>query len=348
MPGRKAINSDSGKRRVTIGLQNHALTRRIGPPREMNECGHEKQSRRSTEGVYFIRHPEFIKIGWSKQLAKRQKQHFSEAARWGKDAEVVAVVYGTRANETAIKQYFSDKTHPNDKTEDFLHSTELCDYIRWFRKQHFVEVGEDADNGIVRDVEIVDSQLWLPNSERRISHVPDLFLTADQYPKRELTGDDYYTPEWIMNRVRAAMGQIDLDPASHVIANKVVKAKAFYTVNENGLLRPWFGNVWLNPPFSNWGNFAERASIEWENGNIEMLICLVSATLMTAHYFHSFICESSSIIIPKGRMKFWGPLAGSSPTGHILLAFCRTDEQRQRIRDAFGERFVVFDHELPA
>lgn len=60
---------------------------------------------------------------------------------------------------------------------------------------------------------------------------------------------EYYTPSNIIEAARSTMGGIDLDPASSWAANKTVKAGRFYTVEDNGLALPWFGNVWLNHPF---------------------------------------------------------------------------------------------------
>ena len=51
------------------------------------------------------------------------------------------------------------------------------------------------------------------------------------------------------------MGGIDLDPASCAEANKIVQAKQFYSQRDDGLKQPWFGRIWLNPPY---GRFAPK------------------------------------------------------------------------------------------
>lgn len=67
------------------------------------------------------------------------------------------------------------------------------------------------------------------------------------------SGDfEYYTPIEIVEAARTVMGGIDLDPASSETANKLIKATVFYS--EGGLSRPWFGNIWLNHPFSRTNN----------------------------------------------------------------------------------------------
>lgn len=44
------------------------------------------------------------------------------------------------------------------------------------------------------------------------------------------------------------MGSIDLDPASTAEANAAVRAERFFTKEDNGLLEPWRGRIFLNPP----------------------------------------------------------------------------------------------------
>ncbi len=47
---------------------------------------------------------------------------------------------------------------------------------------------------------------------------------------------------------REVMGKIDLDPASDIEAQKVVKAKRIYDEEVDGLQQTWHGRIWLNPP----------------------------------------------------------------------------------------------------
>lgn len=41
------------------------------------------------------------------------------------------------------------------------------------------------------------------------------------------------------------------------------KAPVFYTREADGLTRPWWGNVWCNPPYSDIGAWVSKAWSEW-------------------------------------------------------------------------------------
>jgi hypothetical protein len=59
---------------------------------------------------------------------------------------------------------------------------------------------------------------------------------------------EHFTPAFLVDRVRAALGGIDLDPASCEEANRQINATHYYTEADNGLMHPWNGRVFLNPP----------------------------------------------------------------------------------------------------
>jgi len=60
---------------------------------------------------------------------------------------------------------------------------------------------------------------------------------------------EHYTPPEYIEAAREVMGGIDLDPASTPSVNEAhVRASAIMTKGDDGLMWPWNGRVWLNPP----------------------------------------------------------------------------------------------------
>ena len=64
---------------------------------------------------------------------------------------------------------------------------------------------------------------------------------------RDLGSDDWYTPPYIIE----ALGlSYDLDPCAPAGGVPWIPAANHYTEENDGLVQPWVGRVWLNPPYS--------------------------------------------------------------------------------------------------
>ena len=132
--------------------------------------------------------------------------------------------------------------------------------------------------------------------------------------------NEWYTPADIIEAARAVMGSIDIDPASNDIAQKVVKAKIYYTAESNGLNKKWTGNVWLNPPYASEliGKFVDKLIKEQEH--YEQAIILVNNATET-EWFRKIISIASAVCFPKGRVKFYLPdgKTGAPLQGQAIL-----------------------------
>ena len=73
----------------------------------------------------------------------------------------------------------------------------------------------------------------------------------DQQINQDSGNTEWYTPDEIMEIVRAMLGVIELDPASNQMANERVKAGRIFTSKDDGLTQDWKAEtLWLNHPFS--------------------------------------------------------------------------------------------------
>lgn len=96
---------------------------------------------------------------------------------------------------------------------------------------------------------------------------------------------EWYTPPEYIEAARQVMGAIDLDPATAPIPQAWIKATIFYTILDNGLIQPWQGRVWLNPPYSttdgqsNQEIWSQKLIKEYESGQVTEAILLVKASL---------------------------------------------------------------------
>ena len=134
--------------------------------------------------------------------------------------------------------------------------------------------------------------------------------------------NEWYTPKEFIEAATAVMGQIDLDPASSEIANKTVGAKQIYTIEDNGLEKPWFGNVWLNPPYASdlIGKFAEK--LVFELPNISQAIVLVNNATET-EWFYTMVVQATAVCFPRSRVRFVTPdgTTGAPLQGQAILYF---------------------------
>ena len=185
--------------------------------------------------------------------------------------------------------------------------------------------------------------------EIRVEHakarVEGMTTSAPSYSTGEYAGEDdeWFTPPDIIEAAREALGGIDLDPASHAIAQQTIGAATFYTVLDDGLTRPWFGKVWLNPPFNRTllSLFVERLVAEYASGAVERAI-LLTHDYTDVEWFHAAARAAQVICFPRGRIRFRSPCGDecSPRQGQALFYFGRDDEAFRR---TFGRSGLIVE-----
>jgi hypothetical protein len=131
--------------------------------------------------------------------------------------------------------------------------------------------------------------------------------------------NEWYTPECYIESARLVMGVIHLDPASSAIANKTVNSNLFYTQEDDGLSKEWFGNIWMNPPYSQPLIFQFISKLV-ESKGVNQAIVLVNNGTET-QWGQLLLSNSSAVCFHQGRIRFidkYGNLGQAPLQGQMI------------------------------
>lgn len=155
------------------------------------------------------------------------------------------------------------------------------------------------------------------------------------------TGErEWFTPSEYIEAARKVMGSIDIDPASCEEANKTVKAKRYYTSEDNGLKKKWKGNVWLNPPYDHpiVDEFCQMLVKKVDSSETSQA-CIIVNNITETSAGQILLSACDAVCFPKGRVKFFNPTkkAGNSPLqGQMVLYFGQEAEMFRNTFSSFG------------
>lgn len=136
---------------------------------------------------------------------------------------------------------------------------------------------------------------------------------------------EWYTPKYIFDAIGLTY---DLDPCSPGEGKSFVPTLKHYTVADDGLVSPWEGTVWVNPPYGTHTPKWMKKLHEHGDG-----IALVFSRT-DVKWFQDFGADADAICFIHGRVKFYqGDMEtqpGTPGTGSMLLAF--GDKAAQALR----------------
>lgn len=142
------------------------------------------------------------------------------------------------------------------------------------------------------------------------------------------TTDDWITPKWLVDR----LGPFDLDPCASE-SQPWPCAKRQYTIADGGLMLPWSGLAWCNPPYGrSTGAWLNRLALHGQG------IALVFARTDTRMFFEYVWPHASCLLFIRGRLTFHYPDGAASKAGHnsggpsVLIAY--GDEGAERLKAA--------------
>lgn len=146
---------------------------------------------------------------------------------------------------------------------------------------------------------------------------------------------EWYTPGWIVDAARRVMRSIDLDPASSATANEVVRAKAYFDFEADGLRQLWYGNVWMNHPFGRSANkkWINKLVSSYEEGLVTSACCLTWASIETSWFAP---LRRYPLWFPNGRIRFLDERLQErgSATKSAVVTYLGPDVKR--FADVFG------------
>ena len=143
----------------------------------------------------------------------------------------------------------------------------------------------------------------------RVAVIQDTLFNTQQHG---LTTDDYYTPAWIFDKLAITF---DLDVAAPTGGCHWIPATNYYDQQTNGLTSDWYGNVFMNPPFSK--------PNEWVNKFMEHANGIALLPMSKSAWFDQIWHDAQGITSLQSNLKFVNPTGGSGsismPT--LLVAY---------------------------
>jgi hypothetical protein len=153
--------------------------------------------------------------------------------------------------------------------------------------------------------------------------------------KHSSENTEHVTPLEVANAARGVLEVIDLDPASCELANSVIRARAIYTKEYDGLAQTWRGRVFLNPPGGLLGGESQpkvwwnKLANAWLAGTVECAIFLgFSIEFLQVAQLDTILCPLEfPLCVPHRRLRFLhvgeaGKLVpGDSPTHANVIVY---------------------------
>lgn len=132
---------------------------------------------------------------------------------------------------------------------------------------------------------------------------------------RKKTTTTWLTPIDIIK----SLGEFDLDPCTP-IEMPWQTAKKRYTEIDNGLIQPWEGRVWLNPPYGKGMDLWLKKLKEHGNG-----IALVFNRSESKQFFDHVWNDADAVFFKKGRIHFLNnegkKVGNGSGSGSMFIAY---------------------------
>ena len=136
--------------------------------------------------------------------------------------------------------------------------------------------------------------------------------------------DQWMTPGHVVDVARAALGSIELDPATSDEAQQRIRAVRWWTLADDALSRDWRSpSVWLNPPYSGPRPFVAAMVDGWQSGDVRAGLIILTATSAFGTCYGLAAVRAAALVCCPGRVRFVMPggIVGTAPRdGSVILA----------------------------
>lgn len=121
-------------------------------------------------------------------------------------------------------------------------------------------------------------------------------MSMSSHQSAAMKSDTWLTPpHWI-----EALGPFDTDPCCPLEMPWRTATTMIYGENSDGLVEPWDGRIWLNPPFGQeWPDWVEKLA---DHGNG---IALIPARTETREFYRLVWERAHAVCFVKGRPHFY-------------------------------------------
>jgi DNA N-6-adenine-methyltransferase (Dam) len=131
-------------------------------------------------------------------------------------------------------------------------------------------------------------------------------------------GDEWGTPVEIIEPVRAFYGgQIDCDPASKEVAQRIVRATVCFTKEQDGLKQPWPGKTFLNGPYSDLAPWVNKLISEYGARHVSEAVVLTNGAIGTA-WFNDLLAAATAVCLVRDRIRFLDASGREAPNGPTI------------------------------
>jgi hypothetical protein len=138
--------------------------------------------------------------------------------------------------------------------------------------------------------------------------------------------DEQYTPKSLFDQLGLTF---DLDVAAPINSKSHVPALRKYTQLDDGLIQPWEGRVWMNPPFSKVTPWVDKF-IEHGNG--------IALLVVSRSYWFAKLWEvADGIVSTESNLKFDRPDGTKNSISFQTFLFALGEENAKAL-DGTGKR----------